>query len=283
VPRTLSYSQAKVVLALLGMGITAVTTLLAYERGAPPTEVIAPALYLPIVLGAVFLGLVGGLVAAALASLIYGVLLVDEVWEVRGFAEFSLLLTNRVLFYFFLAVILAVGIRFIEARLHKLEIYDQVDDLTGLYNSAFFLQNTDLETSRANRYQSVFSVVDLEVAHEAFADLPARRTKRLVKDLASRIQAAVRQVDRPARASSAEREYFLIILPETGQEGAHIFAERLEVASRQFLAERGCRTDGHVSVATATYPEQPDDLSRIRDQIAALETQRRTVSDQAGA
>lgn len=272
----LTYLQARLLLLVLGVAVAVSQALLAWERGAAPTEVLAPILYIPVFTGAIFFYLPGGLVAAGISSVIYGTLLAD-VTARAGLGQFLVLLATRVSFYLLFGVVVALGTRYIEARLHKLEVYDQIDDETGLYNSAFFLQHTDLEASRADRYQTFFSVATLDVRREVLADLPSRRQRRVIKELASRIEESIRHVDRAVHADDGSRDRFLIVLPQTGGEGARIFAERLEQASAEFLSERGCSVDGHLPVDTMTYPDAPERLRDLREEITRLEDRRRTV------
>lgn len=276
----LTYLQARILLLVLGVAVAFSQGLLAWERGAAPTEILAPVLYIPVFVGAIFLALPGGLVGASVSSVIYGTLLADLTAR-TGLGQFLVLLTTRVSLYFLFGVVVALGTRYIETRLRKLEVYDQIDDETGLYNSGFFLKDTDLERSRADRYQTFFSVVTLDVGDEALADLRPRRRRRVIKDLASRIESSVRHVDRAAHVRDGSRDRFLLVLPETAAEGARVFAERLEAASAAFLAEQGCRVDGELTVDTVTYPESPERLTALREEIARLEDRRRVVRDRS--
>lgn len=278
-PTRLSYLQARILLLVLGLGLAVGQTLLAWDRGAQPTEVLAPALYIPVFAGAIFWLIPGGLVAAAISSLIYGVLLSETVAAV-GLKLFILQLITRVGTYFFYAVVVAVGVRYVESRLRKLELYDQLDDLTALYNSAFFLEDTELEVSRANRYQTLFSVAELDVHREAFAGFSRRRYARIIRELARQIADAVRRVDRAARVDDGERDRFLIVLPETARQGADIFTGRLEERARAFLADRGADVDGHVSGRSIAYPDDPEPLNRLREEVALADAQRRAIREE---
>lgn len=280
-PRRLTYLQARLLLLLLGVGVAVTQTLLAYFRGAEPLEILAPTLYIPVFAGAIFLFLPGGLVAAALSSTIYGVLRYEQL-SVIGVGTFRGLLITRVATYFFFAFVMASGTRHIEGRLRKLELHDVVDDLTGVYNSAFFLQNTDLETSRANRYRSIFSVSTLDVDRAAFERLSRRRYRRAVRDLAHRIRDAARKVDRVVRVDDGTRDRFFLILPETGEEGSRVFSDRLGEAARTFLASRGCDVDGRIDTSSITYPDRPDLLEELRRDVARVEAARRAIRSEGG-
>lgn len=116
--------QAKLLLLAIGVLVGVSQTILAWERGAAPTEVLAPALYIPVFAGAIFLGLAGGLLGAAASSIVYALVLVDQS-SALGMRLFMALLVNRVFTYALYGVLVALGVRYIEGRLRKLELYDQ--------------------------------------------------------------------------------------------------------------------------------------------------------------
>lgn len=271
-----SYAQARFLLFLLGAAASASLTVLAYSRGAGSTEVVAPALYVVVFAGAIFWGMPGGLGGASLASLVYVTLVTDQLSAI-GLTNFSLLVVTRVLTYFFYGVIVAVGIRTIEQRLRKLELYDQIDDATGLFNSQFLLQDLQLETSRADRYRTFFSVAVLDVHAAAIRVLSGRKQARAINELASMINDAVRTVDRVAFLSQPEKRRFVIVLPETQASGARIFADRLDEQARNFLFTRGAATDNATTVTVMTYPDDPAAIQLLRDEVATADADRRTI------
>lgn len=274
-----TFLQVKLLLLLLGVGLAVGQTVLAWERGAAPTQVLAPALYIPVFAGAVLFGLLGGVVAAAGASLVYVLVLVDEVAAI-GVRIFVGLLLTRVATFFFYGVLVALGTRFIESRLRKLELYDQIDDVTELYNGAFFLEDSDLEMNRSNRYQSIFSVAELRMDRELFAGSGNRRYKRALRDLGRMLRRAVRGVDRPARVDDGVSDRFLVILPETGREGSEVIAGRLEAATRSFLQERRFSPDGNVSWRAMTFPEDQATIESLRREVAEIDAHRRVLAEE---
>ena len=60
VPKRLTYPQARLMLLALGIAVAVAQTLFAWERGASGTEVLAPVLYVPVFVNAVFWLLPGG-------------------------------------------------------------------------------------------------------------------------------------------------------------------------------------------------------------------------------
>lgn len=269
--------QVRLLLLVLGIGVGVAQTLLAWDRGAAPTEVLAPALYIPVFAAAIFFGVVGGLVAAALSSTLYGLVLVDQS-DVLGIRLFVGMLVNRTTTYFVYGLLVAVGARFLEGKLHKLELYDHIDDETDLYNSAFFLDDTEMEMSRAGRYSSIFSVAELRVDDELFGRSPKSRVRRTRRDLAKLLRGAVRTVDRPSRVRDEDGDRFLVILPETNRQGSDVLAERLGSAARRYLTDQGMEPNGSLAVRALAFPEDTEALRELRTVVAEADARRRVLT-----
>ncbi len=250
--------------------------LVAWERGAPPTEVLAPVLYIPVFAGAILAGLTGGLAAAAFSSLVYFLVLVDQSASI-GLRLFVGLLVSRVVTFVFYGLVVAAGSRFIERRLRKLEIYDHIDDETELYNGSFFLESSDLEKSRATRYQTVFSVAEVRVDRNLFEG--KRHHRRVIRELATVLRDGIRGVDRLSRVQDQSSERFLFILPETGKQGCETLTGRLEDAARQVLADRKVEANGHLSVGSLTFPDDESPIDCLRQEVAEVEAERKVIAD----
>ncbi len=273
-----TFLQVRILLLLLGVGLSIGQAMLAWERGAPPTEVVAPILYIPVFAGAIMAGLVGGLVAATFSSLIYLLVLVDQS-SVLGLRLFVGLLLSRVVTFVFYGLLVAMGTRFIERRLRKLEIYDQIDDDTELYNGSFFLEGSDLEINRARRYQSIFSVAEVRLDSSLLQGTSRRRYRRVLRDIAGQFSGAIRGVDRLSRVKDDDSDRFLFILPETGRQGSEVLAGRLEAGMRELLENYKLTANGHVSSRVLTLPDDQGSLDSLREEVAALEAQRKVIVD----
>src|SRR3546814_5145723 len=70
-----------------------------------------------------------------------------------GASEFTGLLASRSAAYLIFGAVGGWATQVLEGSLTKLELYDEVDDETGLYNARHLLQQTDLEMERAKRYE----------------------------------------------------------------------------------------------------------------------------------
>ncbi len=270
--------QVRLLLLVLGFGVAVGQAMLAWERGAPPTEVLAPVLYIPVFAGAILLGLAGGMAGAALSSAVYLLVLVDQASTI-GMSLFVGLLLSRVTTFIFYGLVVAVGTRFIERRLQKLELYDHIDDDTQLYNAAFFMEDSDLEISRSRRYQSIFSVAEVRMDLDLFGGASRRKRRRIMRELAATLRKAVRGVDRPVRVEDGRSERFLVILPETDKEGSRILAGRLEDATRRFLSEHKFVPDGQVTAQALAFPDDQESLESLRAEVAEVEARHRVLAE----
>jgi len=130
-----------------------------------------------------------------------------------------------------------------------------IDELTGLFNYRHFLSALEKEKSRADRYNSPFSLIMLDV--DDFKDFndhnghlagneALRRIARILKD-------NIRGVDILSRYGGEE---FALILPETIKQGALTIAERIRKAiEKQRFAVQDGSPRGRLTVSggVATY------------------------------
>ncbi|MBN2169555.1 MAG: diguanylate cyclase [Actinobacteria bacterium] len=131
------------------------------------------------------------------------------------------------------------------------------DGLTRIYNHRFFQELFEKEFKRANRYNTIFSFIMLDIDHfkrinDTYGHLCG---DEILKDLARLIRHCLRSVDVVARYGGEE---FAILLPETNAPEAIQTAERIRRAVEEFIfmgngnAERGLRIT--VSQGVTTYP-----------------------------
>lgn len=253
---TLTYERARSLLLLSGLVLIASVALIALVRGVDRVEVVATLLFIPIFAGFMLYSMAGGLVAAVIAGLVYVLLRLPAI-ELVGFSALSGHMTTRLIGY--LVFGLGGGWAFSQVRstLDKMALYDDIDDETGLGNARSFLQLSDVERARADRYQKVFSVVAADFA--AWDDVPARRKRTQLRALGTRLAAGVRTSDHPAHGRSGARHVIGIVLPETSLEGARIVSENLH--DQLVLAIGG----DDVRVISATYPGNEAALARVVD------------------
>jgi len=113
----------------------------------------------------------------------------------------------------------------------KLEILAREDGLTGLLNRRTIQEAADAEWARWERFSSTFTVMMLDVddfkkVNDNFGHSCG---DAVLKNLASLLRTSIRTVDRVGRFGGEE---FLIVLPETQQEGAALLGEKILSALR---------------------------------------------------
>ncbi len=256
----MDYTRARRLLTLVGLAILAVLTVLLLVRSVDETEVIATILFVPIFLALMYFGILGGVIGAVIAGGIYVAMRADVI-DAVGWGEFSSLIATRWISYLLFGVVGGWASATLEQSLDKLDLYDQIDDMTGAYNARFLLQDLDLEQARCSRYQTVFSVSFVDFPSTAFRDLSARRRRHALRELGGRLQSSVRTVDRVAHGNDGRDHHIAVVLPETSNQGADIFHARLVESIQEFLVAQGADTSVTVTGETCTLPGDDDVLA----------------------
>lgn len=262
---------------IAGILVLAVTAAIMYARRVDTAEVVAILLFMPVFLAFVFWDVKGGVVAAILASIAYAAVRWPDI-EAAGFGFFAGLLLSRSLAFLAFGAIGGWADRQLEQSLEKLELYDQIDDETSLYNARFLLQDTDLEMARARRYKTLFSVAVVDIPLGVYEKLGRRKGRALLRETGVQLHEAVRNVDRAIHGRSATDHRFVVVCPETGPEGVRIFSDRLAERLANFLRERGAEPGTLVGQAY-TFPGDDEALVSLRDDFAKIDaTQHETIA-----
>jgi GGDEF domain-containing protein len=262
--RALTYNQTRILLLSAGLLFLGVTAGVGFIRRVETAEVVAILLFIPIFVAFVFWDWVGGAVAAALATIAYIALRADAIQAV-GLGQFFGVIVSRSLAFFAFGMVGGFANRYVRGSLTKLDLYDHVDDTTGLMNARAFLEATDLEMSRAGRYQSLFSVSVVDIPAGTFGGVSRRRRNRVLREIGMGLRSSVRTVDRVAHASDGRQFRFAAVLPETGVEGAQIFTERLGERLSALLGIESIHTQA------ITFPGDDDALNQLRSEFAAID------------
>lgn len=268
---SLGYDRARRLILVAGLVVLLIVAGLMYARRVESVEVAGTLLFIPIFLGFVFKGLRGGLIGAVLAALAYAALRYPAI-DLVGAGRFASLIASRTVAYLAFGLIGGIANSQLEASLTKLDLFDQIDDATGLFNARFFVDNTNLEMERAGRYQTIFCVVVVDVPADALTNLNRRQRERVVKELGGMIKDSIRTVDRGVHAADGTRHRFAAILPETAREGGRVFASRLVQRMTEALNHRGARvTAEQISYDVSMFPGDEEDLQELRRDFAALD------------
>jgi diguanylate cyclase (GGDEF)-like protein len=148
--------------------------------------------------------------------------------------------------------------------LSELEYYSTHDPLTGLNNRRYFNEMLEYEVGRSKRHGHEFSLLMLDL--DDFKDVndtwghPCGDT--VLRRIAESLQAETRKGDLSARLGGDE---FILLLTETGREGAQSVAEKLRrrLKENQYLSPDGKRFHVTTSVGVVTYPHDADTVSDL--------------------
>ena len=187
----------------------------------------------------------------ALGSTAFAALLLEQVWAGRR-REGDLRLRLQET---------AIELEQANARLEEMATRD---DLTGVRNRRYFLEQLDLEWRRALRTREPVSLVVADI--DAFKALNDRYGHSEGDSSLARVAACMRAAARRPSDCVARigGEEFAILLPGTGAEGAVTFAERVrrdvEALRIPNAGSRVCPTLT-ISVGVSTTRPKPPDLS----------------------
>ena len=270
-PRGLSYNQVRILMLVGGLLLLGITAAVNYVRRVETAEVAAILFFIPIFIGFVFWDWKGGVIAATLATIGY-ILLRRPAIEAIGAGRYTALIFSRAVAFYAFGVIGGLANQQLRSSLTKLDLYDQIDDETGLFNARYFLQDTDLEMSRARRYQTLFSVSSVDFPAAPLHDLGRRRRRSILRQLGQLLADSVRTVDRAVHAHDGNLHRVVVVLPETADEGARVFTERLATRVAAFLAQRGAPVQEAAMARRAmTFPGDEGPLQELREEFAEIE------------
>ncbi len=138
----------------------------------------------------------------------------------------------------------------------KISAITTTDELTGLHNRKFLIERLESEMSRAKRYKSTVSCIlfDLDffkVVNDMYGyewgDVLLKKVAEMLLNLARKEDVVTRYGD----------EEFMVILPDTSEENAFIFAERFrrDVEKMSFIpAGEDERHPVKISGGIASFP-----------------------------
>ncbi|HET9442945.1 MAG TPA: hypothetical protein VFO65_06450 [Acidimicrobiales bacterium] len=267
----MSYAATRRLVLAAGLTVLLLVAGVMYLRRVDTVEVVAVLLFIVVFLGFVLAGLRGGVVAAVVATGAYAFLRSPAV-DALGSGRYTTLVLSRGLGYLAFGLLGGWASRELLRSLDKLDVYDQIDDETGLYNARFLVEATGLEMARAGRYKTIFSVCVADVDAGPLDALPRRRRAAVLKDLGRRLGQSVRTVDRAVHARDGALHRFAVICPETGSEGAAVFVGRLADSLATALGAAGVPVEAAaVARHRCTFPGDEEAMTALREEFAAVD------------
>ncbi|HVF52451.1 MAG TPA: GGDEF domain-containing protein [Actinomycetota bacterium] len=279
----IGYAKARFLLLGAGLGLLLLVAGVMSLRGVDKIEVGATLLFIPVFIALVLGGLKGGVGAGICAALAYTAFRYPAIKAV-GFEQFAGLIASRSVGFLAFGTIGGWATKQLEASLTKLELYDQIDDATGLYNARFFAEDLDLEMSRSTRYQTLFSITLVDVPASAFAGMSRRAQRGLLTELGRLLRDSVRTVDRAAHAVDGDRYRFAVVLPETGNDGAEIFTNRLADNMGKYIREKvGAKEEGTpLYRRAATFPGDDEFVAELKAEFKEIDRREHPEAAAAG-
>jgi diguanylate cyclase (GGDEF)-like protein len=160
----------------------------------------------------------------------------------------------------------------------SLERLSATDPVTGVWNHRYLQETLAHELERARRVERPLAVLMCDV--DRFREVNAAHGHQIgsavLRELAQRLALEIRSFDTFARYGGEE---FVVLLPDTGPEGAAVVADRLCYVARKLVLDAavlgGVATGGNgnggsdvsvrltISIGGAVFPESADHASTL--------------------
>lgn len=269
--RRLGYKRTRALLLGGGILILLLIAAVMYVRRIDAAEVGAALLFVPVFVAAFLGGPRWGTAAGVAAGAAYVALRYPAIDKV-GLDLFWGRIASRSIAYLVFGGLGGLFSSQLRSSLLKLELYDQIDDDTGLFNARYLVQDVDLEVSRSKRYQTTFSVTEVAIPDGSFAGLARHARKELLADVGRTIAEYVRDVDRAVYAYDRGLHRFATVLPETGSDGARTFIQRLVARLEDHVTTRGGRIpEGGLVSKSLTFPGQDAQIEALKSEFAQID------------
>lgn len=143
----------------------------------------------------------------------------------------------------------------------------RLDNLTGLPNRRAFYELGEIEAGRSRRYSRPFTALFIDLDNfKAVNDSKGHdEGDRLLKTVAEILHSRLRTTDMCGRLGGDE---FAVLLPETGEKPAAIFAAELRASLIEAMKKHGWPVT--FSIGVATFHTTPESLDELIDKADAL-------------
>lgn len=257
----MKYSRFEILALVLGTAAIVGSVFVPSTTQVIPTEVVAQLLFILILVGAVHWGRNGGFVTALIAIAIYVGMRYPQLSAEGLSADVVTMIVSRALAYTIIGLVggeLAGRLKYLLTRVDRTVM---IDPVTRVYSARYAGQAITSALGKHRRYGTVCSVLSLTISPAAWSDLKASRMDALMRRVASYLRNDVRLVDDVAYHDNGA---FILVLPETGAEGAGVVARRLRAG---VVDVAGCGPD-EVAAKVLTCGADDASLAMLADVLA---------------
>jgi diguanylate cyclase (GGDEF)-like protein/putative nucleotidyltransferase with HDIG domain len=133
----------------------------------------------------------------------------------------------------------------------RAEQKSRIDELTGLFNRRHFEERLQDEVSRHSRYGAVLSILMIDLDNfKNYNDMYGHPAGDIIlSQVGKLIKSSIRNVDQAFRYGGDE---FVVILPETARDNAHVVAERIREHIAREMEKKAITVT--CSIGLASYP-----------------------------
>jgi GGDEF domain-containing protein len=266
-PKDQSNRLGSTSLIVLAIGVLALLAVSQIARGVDPVEILATVLFLGIFAAVVYFELVGGIVAAAAATMAYGVARLPAV-DVVGSPSVWRLITLRGASFFAFGVLGSYALKRFRGALRVASYGHHLDHETGCASTRQIFHDLDIEIARSQRYGSSFSVVVLDIASTSLASLKSQVRAQALTQLGTLLRSTARTTDRLGIVDTRTDRRIFAILAETPKSGAESFAKRMGDRVADLWLGKGVALSP-VPAQAFSFAEQPNEVRRLRNELAA--------------
>lgn len=265
-PKDQSNRLGSTSLIVLAIGVLALLAVNQIARGVDPVEILATVLFLGVFAAVVYFELVGGIVAAAAATMAYGVARLPAV-DVVGSPSVWRLITLRGASFFAFGVLGSYALKRFRGAIRVASYGHHLDHETGCASTRQIFHDLDIEIARSQRYGSFFSVVVLDIASTSLASLKSQVRSQALTQLGTLLRSTARTTDRLGIVDTRTDRRIFAILAETPKSGAESFAKRMGDRVADLWLGQGVALSPAPAQAFS-FAEQPNEVRRLRNELA---------------